>query len=166
MAKSGNELLITWLNDAYAMETTLVKVLEHRAKAAKDFPEVQAMDEQHLEETKQHAEMVKGCIERLGGSPSSVKSALGKMLALADVPMSAMAEDELVKNCLKDYAAEHFEVASYRALIEAASLLGDQETVRVCEQILQEDQAMADRIMASLPMVVASQTRELVGSST
>jgi ferritin-like metal-binding protein YciE len=64
------------------------------------------------------------------------------------------AKDEMLKNALADYAAENFEVASYTALIRAAQFLGDQETARVCQQILQEDQEMASWLQQNLPTLV------------
>jgi len=44
--------------------------------------------------------------------------------------------------------------ASYRALIAAAELCGDVETKRVCEQILPEEEAMADWLAERLPGTV------------
>lgn len=157
----SKDIVIAWLNDAHAMENALIQVLEHRIKDAKDYPAVQAMDEQHLEETRRHAELVEGCITRLGGSVSNVKSILGTVFGAIQAPMTGMYRDEIVKNCLVDYAAENFEVASYRALIQAATAVGDQETVAVCERILAEDQAMADRILQALPMVVEERLRNM-----
>ncbi len=158
------DLVIAWLNDAHAMENALVQVLEHRVDDAKDYPAVQAMDQQHLEETRRHAEQVKGCIERLGGNVSSVKSVIGTLFGTVQAPMTGLARDEIVKNALVDYAAENFEVASYRALIAAATEVGDLETAAVCEQIMREDQAMAERIQQSLPGIVSERMRELAGN--
>jgi len=151
-----NQRVIAWLNDAYAMEKALVQVLEHRIKDAGDFPAVRQMDEQHLEETRRHVELVGECIERLGEQPSTVKSVIGTVFGAMQAPMTGLAQDEVVKNCLTDYAAEQFEVISYRALIEAAMQVGDTQTVSVCEQILREDQAMADRIVLVLPTVIGA----------
>ena len=163
---TDKELVISWLNDAHAMENALIKVLEHRIDDAKDFPAVQEMDRQHLEETKRHAELVKGCIERLGEKPSTAKSVMGTMFGAMQAPMTGLARDEIVKNCLMDYAAENFEVASYRALITAANQMGDQETVLVCEQIMQEDLAMANRILDGLPMVVTTQMQKVAAGKS
>lgn len=157
---TSNQRVIAWLNDAYAMEKALVQVLEHRIKDAKDFPAVQQMDEQHLEETRRHVELVGGCIERLGEQPSTVKSVIGTVFGAMQAPMTGLAQDEVVKNCLTDYAAEQFEVISYRALIEAATQIGDLETVSVCERIMGEDQAMADRIVLALPTVIGAHMGE------
>ncbi len=158
------DLVIAWLNDAHAMENALVQVLEHRVNDAKEYPAIQAMDQQHLEETRRHAEQVKGCIERLGGNVSGVKSMVGTLFGTMQAPMTGLARDEMVKNALVDFAAENFEVASYRALIVAATEVGDLETAAICEQIMREDQAMADRIQQSLPGIVSERMRELAGN--
>ena len=71
---TGKELLIAWLNDAHGMENALVEILEHQIKDAKDYPQVQAKLEQHLEQTRRHAQMVKDCVEKLGGSTSALNN--------------------------------------------------------------------------------------------
>jgi len=152
---NDKDMLIAWLNDAHAMEKSLAKVLEHRISDARDYPELRAADEQHLNETKRHAELVEGCIKQLGGNVSTVKSMAGTLMGVLEAPMTALAKDEIVKNCLMDYAAEQFEVASYHALIAAATELGEQHIVGVCTQILQEDEAMASRIPQGLPKVIS-----------
>jgi ferritin-like metal-binding protein YciE len=154
--KTGKDLVLAWLNDALAMENALAVVLKHRISDAKGFPAVEAMDRQHLAETLNHADLVKQCIARLGSKPSMAKSLFGTIFGAVQAPMTAFAKDEVVKNCLIDHAAEQFEVASYAALIAAANEIGDPEIARMCEQNMREDQAMADRIMAGLPAVVAA----------
>ena len=47
---------------------------------------------------------------------------------------TGMAKDEVVKNALTDYAAEHFEIAGYTSLIAAAQAIGVQQTAAVCQQ--------------------------------
>jgi ferritin-like metal-binding protein YciE len=148
------EALIGWLNDAYAMERNLENVLENHVKDAKDHPQVASAIQRHLEETRRHAELVKGCVERLGGSTSSVKTAMGKVAGLFGGISTGIFPDELVKNALADYAAEHMEIAAYRALIVAARFLGETEVVRVCEQILPDEERMAKWLEQNLPMVV------------
>lgn len=156
-AKKKDELVLAWLHDALAMENALAVVLKHRISDAKDFPALEAIDRQHLSETLNHADLVRRCIARRGAKPSTAKSLFGTIFGAVQAPMTAFARDEIVKNCLVDYAAEQFEVASYAALIAAAKEIGDAETAQVCEQIMNEDQAMADRIMANLPAVIAAQ---------
>jgi ferritin-like metal-binding protein YciE len=162
--KSGNDLLISWLNDAYAMENSLIQVLQNRIKGTADFPDLQALDRQHLEETRRHAERVQQCITRLGEKPSSVKSFFGTVYGAIQAPMTGFGRDEIVENTKVDYSAEQFEVASYTALIEAANQLGDAETATACAQNMREDAAMATRLMQALPMIVRTQVSKITGA--
>jgi ferritin-like metal-binding protein YciE len=164
--KSAQDVLISWLNDAYSTENALVQILEHQVKDAKDYPQVQAVLQQHLEATKRHAEMDKQCIERLGGSTSSVKSLLSNVFGQMQALSTGAAEDEMVKNALADFAAENFEIASYTSLITAAQELGDMDTVTVCQQILQDEQEMAAWLQQNLPTLVTDALAKLAGAST
>lgn len=157
-SSTGEDLLLAWLNDAYAMETALVRTLQRHAKDAKDHPAIQIRIEQHLEQTRHHADLVKGCIKRLGGGMSSIIAIMRVITGTVRGLSTGPANDELMKNTLADAAAENFEVASYTALVVAAQELGDQETLAVCRQILQEDQEMARWIEDNLPMI----TREIL----
>jgi ferritin-like metal-binding protein YciE len=140
---SSKEQLTTWLNSAYSMEQSLIRVLENHAKDAKDHPEIRQRDEQHIEETRRHAESVKQCLALLGEKPSTMKTAMGSIMGAAQGMATGMFSDELMKNCLADYAAEHFEIACYRSLIVAAEEIGQPEIARICRGILREEEAMA-----------------------
>src|SRR5215207_5309291 len=125
------DLYMAWLKDAYAMEEALIPNLENHAKDAAEYPDLQNRIRQHLEETREHALLVRSCIERLGEQPSATKVTLGKIMGTVGGLGTGAAKDELVKNFLADFAAEHQEIASYQALIVAARDLGDQETARI-----------------------------------
>lgn len=148
------DFLIKWLNDAYAMENSLVKVLENHAKDAEGHPEVQSRIQEHMEETRRHAERVEGCIQRLGGDTSTLKAGTAKVSGILQGMSTGAAQDELVKNAISDHAAERFEVASYGALIAAAEELGDRETASACRENLREDEEMARWLERQLPTVV------------
>src|SRR5258708_39566058 len=135
---TGKDQFIAWLNDAYGMENALIEILQHQIKDAKDYPHVQPRLEQHLEQTRGHAQMVKQCIERLGGKTSTVKTGMAKLFGQIQALSTGPAKDEMLKNALADYAAENFEVASYTPLIIAAQELGEQQTATLCEQIPQK----------------------------
>jgi ferritin-like metal-binding protein YciE len=148
-----NELVIAWLNDAHAMELGIAQVLERHAEEAKDHPQMQAGLQRHLEQTRRHAELVKSCVERMGGETSGIKSGMASVMGAVQGMTTKLAKDELIKNTLHDYGTEHFEIACYTSLIAAAENLGDQETVRVCQEILRDDQAMADFLFQQIPPV-------------
>jgi ferritin-like metal-binding protein YciE len=149
----SNDLVIAWLRDAYAMEKALTPVLENHAKDSK-HPQVRQRIEQHAAETRKHADLVEQCLRQLGEEPSTFKNTIAKVLGgVQSITTSAFKDDE-VKNALQDYGTEHFEIACYRSLIEAAKLLNLPDIVRVCEQILKEEEAMARFLEQNLPTTV------------
>jgi ferritin-like metal-binding protein YciE len=152
--RDPKETLISWLNDAYSMEKGLVQVLENHANDVKDHPDAYRKITEHLEKTKLHADRVEQCIARLGGSTSTVKTALGAISGFIHGRTTGASPDEMVKNGLSDYAAEHFEIACYRALIVAARALGQNEIVQICEDILRDEEDMARWLEKQLPMMV------------
>lgn len=156
---ADRQLLIAWLHDAYAMETALIPILENHAEDATRYPDVQARDREHALQTRQQAERLKECLERLGEKPSTVKTTLGSLFGRLQAPVTGMFSDEVIKNFLMDYATENFEIACYEALIAASEQVGEPEVARVCREILQEEQAMADWIRQRLPSIVVDHCR-------
>jgi ferritin-like metal-binding protein YciE len=148
---TAKDMLMAWLNDAHAMENALIQILEHQIKDAKDYPQVQAKLEEHLEQTRRHAQMVKDCVQTLGGKTSPVKIGMAALFGQIQAISTGTAQDEMIKNALADYAAESFEVACYTALVHAAKALGEQQIADVCQQILQEDGEMARWLHQHIP---------------
>ena len=163
---AANDLVIAWLNDAHAMELGIAQVLESHAASAADHPQMQTRLQQHLDATKRHAELVKGCIERLGGQTSALKSGMANVMGTVQGMSTGAAKDELVKNALHDYGTEHFEIASYTSLMAAAQQAGDQETARICREILLEEEQMANWLIEQIPVVTLEQLqREPAGTT-
>jgi ferritin-like metal-binding protein YciE len=160
------ETIVAWLNDAYAMEQSIERVLTNHAKDVKDHPEMQRMIEQHKEATARHAEMVKGLLESLGESPSGVKSVLSNVMGTMQGMSTEIAGDEIVKNVLGDFSTEHMEIASYRSLIAAGEMYGDQNIVRTCETILRDEEAMAAWLQQQIPLVTQMYLREKAAEHT
>ncbi|HYF13385.1 MAG TPA: DUF892 family protein [Candidatus Paceibacterota bacterium] len=144
---------IAWLNDAHAMEEGLIKVLERQVEDTEGQPLMQERIKEHLEETRRHAEMVRGCVERLGGDISQGKDILSQMGAAAKGMTLSMFEDKHVKNVLSSYSAEHVEIASYHTIMAAAQALGDHDTVAMCETIMRDEERMAAWLMDQMPLV-------------
>jgi len=145
------ELVIAWLNDAHAMELAIAQVLERHAEQAEDHPHMQAALQRHLEQTRRHADLVKGCVERMGGETSGVKTGMASVMGAVQGMTTKLAKDDLIKNTLHDYGTEHFEIACYTSLMAGAENLGDQETARVCGEILRDEQAMAEFLFQQIP---------------
>ncbi|ANN66042.1 ferritin-like domain-containing protein [Bordetella bronchialis] len=139
-----------WLRDAHAMEQQAETMLTAMAKRIESYPDLKLRIEKHIEETRNQAQLIAQCIERRGGDTSALKDLAGKAMAGMQGAAGMFASDEIVKGGMMSYAFEHFEIASYRNLIEAARMVGDRETMAICERILPEEQAMADWLAHNL----------------
>jgi ferritin-like metal-binding protein YciE len=151
------EQIISWLNDAYAMENSLIPILETYAKDFKDYPAAQARICEHIEATRRHADLDRQLINHLGGTISNVTSSIGRFLGVTQSLLTALTSDELVKNAIGAFATENLERASYDALAAAGRFIGDQEVVRICESIRQEEEDMASWIAQQLPTLVEAE---------
>jgi ferritin-like metal-binding protein YciE len=145
------ENLIDWLRDAHAMEQQAEQMLKAQAARIEHYPKVKARIEEHLQETLGQQKLLVGCIERLGGTPSGMKDVMGKVMAFGQAAGGALNSDEIIKGAIASYVFENLEIATYTALIAAARTVGDVETVRVCEQILPQEVAMAKWVLGNLP---------------
>jgi ferritin-like metal-binding protein YciE len=149
-----SELFLNWLRDAHAMELALVPTLEGHAKDAEDNPEVKGKIESHLDQTKMHAEIIEECLHSLNEDTSALKTATTRVMGVMQGMSIGGHDDRIVKNAIADFAAEHFEIASYRALINAAEELGYDEIAQRLEQNLQDEVEMAAWLEQQLPNAV------------
>jgi ferritin-like metal-binding protein YciE len=145
------ENLIDWLRDAHAMEQQAEQMLKAQLSRIEHYPVVKARIEQHLQETLGQQTLLKERIEGLGGSTSAMKDMMGKMMAFGQAAGGMVNSDEIIKGSIASYVFENLEIATYTALIAAAKTVGDVETQRVCEQILPQEQAMAQWLLLHLP---------------
>ena len=76
------------------------------------------------------------------------------LLAAMHAAGNAMMSDEVAKGVGISYAFEHMEIASYRALVTAARQAGEEDIAAVCEDILRQEQAMADWLYEHQPLVI------------
>ncbi|MFL6595707.1 MAG: ferritin-like domain-containing protein [Chthoniobacterales bacterium] len=162
MGTTRRDEVIDWLNDAYSMERGLEVMLRKQAENNDAHRAVRERARIHLDETTEHAERLVRCLELLGSTPSTLKSATGQIMELGKGLMSAFARDERVKDFLAAYGAEYFEVACYKSLIAGARAAGEETIVPLLEQNLKEDLAMADW----LDMNVEGITRDYLFNTT
>ncbi|MGZ9021383.1 MAG: ferritin-like domain-containing protein [Rhodoplanes sp.] len=153
-----DENLMHWLRDAHAMGKQAIESVENQIDRLKNYPELRNWAHEHVEAAKHHRELIKQCIERRGGSTSTLKDvAMGVIGKFQELTSTVMA-DEVLKNVIGDYSFKHYQIASYKSLIAAAEEAGDHETKRVCEGMLETDQQLADRLLPYIPQV----TREFM----
>lgn len=158
--KDRKELLISWLKDAHAMESNLITMLDKQVKHLEGHSELKRRVEEHAQESRRHADRVKECLERLGSDTSALKEGMAKISGMLGPSAAAMASDEVVKICLANYAAEHFEIASYMALRTAAEDCGEHQIAEMAEEILRDEEAMAQFLDEHLHLVTRAELQE------
>ena len=143
--------LVTYLQDAAAMEHEIADILQKQAGDAKQWPEIQQRIQQHLDATHTHHQRMVDRLKAYNESPSNIKSAVAAMMGNL-VGMTASAKtDALAKEARDDYAIEHLEIAAYELLITTAAAYGDNATVQACELNLRDEVDMAHWLERSLP---------------
>jgi ferritin-like metal-binding protein YciE len=137
------EVFVAGLRDAYAMEKQAKDMMESQANRLQDYPEMKSRAAEHVRETEMQLDRLRQCLEMIGESPSTIKELGTRAMAAIQSMASAVSTDEPIKETLSGYAFEHFEIASYRSLIELAKQLGEQRMVPLLEESLREEQKMA-----------------------
>lgn len=135
--------LENWLRDAHAMEQQAEKMLKSQAERLEDYPELKARIEQHLNETRHQSERLEQAMAGINIDTSALKDLGGKLTAFGQALGGMMAGDEVMKGSIASYAFEHFEIANYKALIQAAESAGQTGVAQVCREILKEEEDMA-----------------------
>jgi ferritin-like metal-binding protein YciE len=139
------EQLRKYLSDAHAIEEQAIALLE-RAPALVSDGALAAIFEDHLIETREHAEVVAGRLAALGGDPSRLKDAALRLGALQWGAFFQGHPDTPGKLAAFAFAFEHLEIASYELLRRVAERAGDQETVAAATGILGQEHGAAERI--------------------
>jgi len=151
--ESAKERLVQWLRDAHAMETQAETMLKGMAGRLEHYDELRHRVEQHVQETQAQAKKIEQCLERCGAGTSALKDMAGKTSGMGQALSGLFVGDEVVKGALAGYTFEHFEIASYQALITTAEAAGETEIADVCRGILKEEEAMAGWLREHLPVV-------------
>jgi ferritin-like metal-binding protein YciE len=144
--------LITFIEDAYAMELQIAETLRRHIEQGATAPlEIQARMSQHLAETELQAKRMRQRLEAYGRDPSALKTTGGQIVGNLMGLMGAVRPDSLSRNLRDDYVTEHLEIAAYTLLIAAARAAGDDETIAAAEASLREEVVMAEFLLHHLP---------------
>jgi ferritin-like metal-binding protein YciE len=149
------EQLRKYLADAHAIEEQAIALLERGPKLAGSGHLAQIYAE-HLDETRDHAELVHERLHALGGDPSSVKDAALRLGALNWSAFFQAHPDTPGKLAGFAFAFEHLEIAGYEELKRVAARAGDGETVQVVERVLEQEREAATRIAGAFDEAAAA----------
>jgi ferritin-like metal-binding protein YciE len=154
MATSIRDIYVTGLQNAHALEAQAIQLCERQVARLENYPELRERLREHLEGSRRQQQRLEQILQTLGTSHSTLKdigtSIMGNIAAIGHAVM----QDEVMKNTFANYAFEHFEIASYRALIEMADAAGESSAHRLLEQTLNEEIRMAEFIDQNLRTIV------------
>lgn len=160
--KTLEDLFVHELKDLYSAEQQLIKALPKMAKAASS-EHLRAGFEEHLEQTKGHAERIEKIFDDLGQSHRGAKSKA--MEGLIEEGKDLIAEDAApeVKDAGLIAAAqrvEHYEIAGYGAACTFAQMLGHTEAEEELRKTLEEEKETDEKLteLARSEVNVAAQS--------
>jgi ferritin-like metal-binding protein YciE len=164
---SLEEKLVEHLDDAHAMEQSVLRMLDGLIRSTEDAV-MRGIYEQHKTETERHRDRVQECLRAHGEEPSKTKELGGMLGALVKMPIDMARSEHAAKNARDAYATEHVEIASYELLERLARKAGDARTAQVATENLLDEQAMAQRITAEwdhvLDVALAEEHVEVAGA--
>ena len=167
--ESLNDLFVEQLRDLYDAENQLIKALPKMAEGA-NSDELRQGFEEHLEQTKEHAQRIETIFEQLGQKAKSKKCKA--MEGLIKEGSEALEEDmsEDVKDSAIIAAAqrvEHYEIAAYGTVRTFANLLGETEAATLLEQTLEEEKETDEKLTQLADGInVAAEEGEGIGSKS
>ena len=136
------KLLVKYLADAHAIESQAEQLLKRGQKIAGD-EQLAELYAEHLDETRGHQALHRGAparARRLAECAQGRRHARGRPELGRVLPGAA---DTPGKLCAFAYAFEHLELGGQEQLVRVAHRAGDDETVRVVEDIIAEERRMA-----------------------
>jgi ferritin-like metal-binding protein YciE len=139
------EQLRKYLADAHAIEEQAIALLERGPKLA-GSERLATIYEDHLAETRDHAETISARLHALGGDPSSLKDAALRLGALNWAAFFQGHPDTPGKLACFARAFEHLEIGGYEQLKRVALKAGDGETAQAVEGILEQERAASERV--------------------
>jgi ferritin-like metal-binding protein YciE len=137
-----------YLADAHAIEEQAITMLEKAAYGLELHTTGGLAEayEDHLAETREHAELVKQRLDALGGDNSSIKDAAMRLGAMNWGAFFAGHPDTAGKLAAFTFAFEYLEVGGYEQLERVAQRADDGETAHMAERILADERTAARRI--------------------
>jgi ferritin-like metal-binding protein YciE len=134
--------LVKHIDEAHALEQSVLRMLDGMIQTTDD-PEILDRLQQHKLETQGHVTTMRRRLEHHGAEPSMVRQAAGMLEALMKLPLDLVRGEKAGRNARDAYATEHLEIASYQLLRRVAERAGDEETAVACQEIIEQERAMA-----------------------
>jgi len=150
------ELFVEEVSDAYDAEHRFLTAMEEMQGKAEDA-ELKKGITDHIAQTQDHIEWLGEIFSRLERKPTR-KTCDGAKGIVADGQKSvgevgaATLRDSVIAAGLAK--AEHYEIATYSALVAGAETMGNEPMAQVLKRILGQEQAVAERLGRAAPTLL------------
>jgi ferritin-like metal-binding protein YciE len=159
------DALVHELHDLYSAETQLTKALPKMAKAS-THEELTMAFEEHLEQTKNHAERLEKAFKQLDVSTRGQKcKAMEGLIEEGKGTLELEASDEVRDALIISIAQkiEHYEIAGYGTARTFAKLLGEDKVATLLADTLEEE-AEADQKLTKIAETAVNRDAELAAN--
>jgi len=166
--ESIRDLLIDGMGDLYDAEKQLIKALPKMVKAASNQELSQAF-ENHLDQTRGHAERLEQAFEMLGEKPKGKPcKAMKGLIEEAQETINEDAPEPLLDSAIICAAqkVEHYEIAGYGTLKSWANALGLDGVAGLLEETLEEEKEADEKLTNVAAAVLLESTEAERGAAT
>jgi ferritin-like metal-binding protein YciE len=171
----GKRRLLELLAEAHSNELALINTLEAHLRIA-ERGSYRSLLQNHLRETKSHADKVRKRMDRLGFSQSLFSRTYGigqnlvkQGLVLTKGPIDLLrgftdTNEKMLRNARDEATTEGFEIASYDAIEAVARGLGDHETAELAATIRLDEEQMLGSLRKEIPVLADLVVQNAVAS--
>jgi ferritin-like metal-binding protein YciE/Asp-tRNA(Asn)/Glu-tRNA(Gln) amidotransferase C subunit len=170
---NASQKIAQYLTEARAAEHALVRVLQSQI-AMTPAGSYRSALENHLDETRSHAERVGRRLSQLDGGANPLIAVLGfwedvagQVLAVGKTPLDLLrgtgGEEKVLKNAKDAAATEALEIATYTAIERLARATGDDDTADLAASILADEERMLARVLDEIPALTDAVARAELG---
>lgn len=140
------DIYLTGLRNAHALENEALSIMQPQISRLEHYPELLARLKEHVRETETQIKRLETILKEFDEGSSTIKDVGGRIMGGLAALGHSMAGDEVLKNTLANYAFENYEIAAYKSLIALADATKQSAHVKLLEQSLGEEIAMASFI--------------------
>ncbi|MGZ5321514.1 MAG: YciE/YciF ferroxidase family protein [Solirubrobacterales bacterium] len=160
--------LTQYLTEAYAKEKELETALQAHIGMTTRPPYKKRL-QAHLRETKGHAKQLERRIKQVSGSGPSLTAKAMRLVATAKGPLhmvrGSSEPEKMLKNVKTEYAQEHEEIATYKAIEVLAESLKDADTAKLARSIRRDEERMAKFLESQIGPLTKAVVAEEVPAS-
>jgi ferritin-like metal-binding protein YciE len=163
---TAREIFVHELSDTLSAENIIYKMLGQVVKETK-LPPAQEAYQHHLDETKQHISNVEAAFKAIGEKPEKTTCLAADGLSKEHAALKEeKPKDHALELGLLGGAGktEHYEIASYKLLVQMAKDLGETKAAALLQENLDQELAMS-KTVEKLAKMVSADAKKAVGAT-